>query len=458
MKIVDLKFWLLSISSFVMCIGYSQSQLSKAIEKTIPAVFLIQTFDEDNNKLAIGSGFFIDSVGTGVTNYHVLAGATYATITLQDETVFPIESIIGQDSIKDLILFKVPPPETKTFNWLKVLNEIPQLGEDVFTIGNPEGLSFSISNGIISSIRKDEMGEILQTTAPISPGSSGSPLLNMKGEVIGVVSFFIKNGQNLNFAISSKYVSQILKSDGKKSFPPVSIYDKQRNSINESMFKRFNWNTTQSQVRINEKSKLFSDDVDYESKQPQLQYITTLAGKPVLLEYDFNGGFLSEISYVATFGFKENGFYIWYASLEKILDFFINTNAELIGQLGEHCGCAYYGYYYGYNELNLKKEVLHYSGRNCIERGEMTKYKIIAIADSAFEFDKNYCVRNNLFYDEISEGLTYHVLWENNDNHYELRVNYMPEENISRKYLPNSEANCKLTITPNRKDIICEDK
>ena len=260
----------------------------------------------------------------------------------------------------------------------------------------------------------------------------------------------------MNFAICSKYVSQIIKSDEKKSFPPKSMFEKQRNIINESMFKRFNWNVTQSQVRTNEKSTLFSDDVDYESKQPQLQYTTTLGGKPVILEYDFKGGFLSEISYQATFGFKENGFYIWYASLEKILDYFINTNAELIAQLGEPCGCAYYGYYYGYNELNLKKEVLHSSGKKCVELGEMNKYKIIALADSAFEFDKGYCVEHQLFYEEIYEALSYQVFWENNDNHYELRVIYNPEGNSTRKHLSKCEATCVLSIMPRRKDVICE--
>ena len=89
------------------------------------------------------------------------------------------------------------------FPFLKISENIPKIGEGVFVIGNPIGLDFTISNGIISSIRQQsELGQVIQTSAPISAGSSGSPLMDMTGLVIGVITYTFATGQNLNFAIS----------------------------------------------------------------------------------------------------------------------------------------------------------------------------------------------------------------------------------------------------------------
>ena len=81
---------------------------------------------------------------------------------------------------------------------------VPSEGEDIFVIGNPLGLESTVSTGIISAVRDiPAFGKILQITAPISPGSSGSPVINSKGEVIGIATLVITKGQNLNFAIPS---------------------------------------------------------------------------------------------------------------------------------------------------------------------------------------------------------------------------------------------------------------
>ena len=87
----------------------------------------------------------------------------------------------------------------------------PEVGEKVFIIGTPFGLEKTVTDGIVSAIREiPDLGKIVQLTAPISPGSSGSPVLDMKGEVIGVATFFIVAGQNLNFAIPGARIAKLI--------------------------------------------------------------------------------------------------------------------------------------------------------------------------------------------------------------------------------------------------------
>ena len=89
-------------------------------------------------------------------------------------------------------------------------SDFAQVGETVYAVGNPRGLEGTFSQGIISSIRPVGIDKLIQITAPLSPGSSGGPVLNRKGEVIGVSVLTIRDGQNLNFAIPSIHLSALL--------------------------------------------------------------------------------------------------------------------------------------------------------------------------------------------------------------------------------------------------------
>ena len=103
----------------------------------------------------------------------------------------------------DLVTFDIVNDGNEIFPFLTISRNSPKIGEGVFVIGNPIGLDFTISNGIISSFRQQaEQGQVIQTSAPISAGSSGSPLMDMRGLVIGVITYTFTTGQNLNFAIS----------------------------------------------------------------------------------------------------------------------------------------------------------------------------------------------------------------------------------------------------------------
>ena len=182
---------------------YSQSKLSELVQRCKPSIFMINTYDNEGNPLSLGTGFFIDSKGIALSNYHVFEGAKTASITTYDGNRYFVDNIIAQSQQMDIIKFSIALPRQKSFAYLPITKAKPKEGDDVFVIGNPQGLDYSVSNGIVSSLRHDEKtGLTIQTTTPISQGNSGSPLINMNGEVIGIISFFLTTGQNLNFAIS----------------------------------------------------------------------------------------------------------------------------------------------------------------------------------------------------------------------------------------------------------------
>jgi hypothetical protein len=164
---------------------------------------------EDNFKqpLSLGSGFIIGN-GKVVTNLHVIEGAKFGSVFISgSSTKHKIEGYFSIDKQNDLAILSVP---TLTGKPIQLASLNPEVGEKVYAIGNPKGLSGTISEGIVSGIRDLENKKLIQITAPISPGSSGGPVLNNKGEVIGVAVGTLASGQNLNFAIPSSMVNSLI--------------------------------------------------------------------------------------------------------------------------------------------------------------------------------------------------------------------------------------------------------
>lgn len=183
---------------------HSAWPLGKMISPIQKSVVTIAAFEMDGEVKAIGSGFFIHRDGTLVTNYHVLEGAYTAEIKTAAGDKYPVNTVIAHNQFIDLIKVRVDIPEGSAVP-LSLSSDVSQVADRVVVIGSPLGLEQTISEGIVSAVRDHpESGKIYQFTAPISQGSSGSPVLNTKGEVIGVVTFQSVKGQNLNFAISVK--------------------------------------------------------------------------------------------------------------------------------------------------------------------------------------------------------------------------------------------------------------
>src|SRR4030081_2954250 len=186
----------------------SQDRLPELVRRIKPSAVAIETFDARGEKLSRGSGFFVD-LDRVVTNRHVIEGAYRAEVHLNSGHSFPVRNVIAVDAEGDVALLKVEAPPG-LIRPLSLDRTSPQEGESVVVIGNPFGLEGSVTNGIVSAVRDiPGFGRIIQITAPISPGSSGSPVVNMQGQVIGVATLQITGGQSVNFAIQSERISQL---------------------------------------------------------------------------------------------------------------------------------------------------------------------------------------------------------------------------------------------------------
>ena len=195
---------------FMFCVGtvVTAQTPQQIAQKAFRSTVLLVMEDKNGQPLSLGSGFFVKQ-GQIATNLHVVEGATrgYAKL-VGKETKFNIEGYTAIDEKRDLIILKVTDFGTQTIPLGN--SDLAQVGETVYAVGNPRGLEGTFSNGIISSIRPVGSDKLIQITAPLSPGSSGGPVLNGKGEVIGVSVLTIRDGQNLNFAIPSNYLKNLI--------------------------------------------------------------------------------------------------------------------------------------------------------------------------------------------------------------------------------------------------------
>jgi len=186
----------------------AQDLLPELVRQIKPSAVAIETFDSRGEKLSRGSGFFVEADRI-VTNRHVLEGAYRAEVHSSTGSVFPVKGILAVDAEGDLALLKIDAP-AMPIRSLPLDKTSPQEGESVVVIGNPLGLEGSVTNGIVSAVRDiPTFGRIIQITAPISSGSSGSPVVNMQGQVIGIATLQITGGQSVNFAIPSERISQL---------------------------------------------------------------------------------------------------------------------------------------------------------------------------------------------------------------------------------------------------------
>ena len=260
----------------------------------IPAVVVVENYNENGEKAGQGSGYVLSGDGVVITNYHVIRGASALTVKLPSRGDFRVDSLLGYDSEVDVAALQLPDsaiatvattltaasdpidraiqegnaegkrrvqeafsrmrpvPEGGGSTGLPILDRIGgsesrgpdqpseksdapcpiadlpavpegslaalltvgsprvQVGDHVVAIGAPLGLENTVSEGIVSALRTNGAVQIIQTTASISPGSSGGPLLNDRGHVIGLTTSTVRNGQNLNFVISSKHIADLL--------------------------------------------------------------------------------------------------------------------------------------------------------------------------------------------------------------------------------------------------------
>jgi V8-like Glu-specific endopeptidase len=190
------------------------SAIAKAANGAIVSIVMS---DKGGKPITQGSGFLVSKDGVVVTNYHVISEGTSAVIKLPDGAFYVVDGVLASDKARDVAVIKAHGQ----YFWTLTLgnSDRVQVGEQVVAIGNPLSLESTVSNGIVSAIRtiEEDGGRFLQVT--ISPGSSGGPLFNMAGEVVGITTLKFKGGENLNFAIPINDAKQLLRITSSKIQP-----------------------------------------------------------------------------------------------------------------------------------------------------------------------------------------------------------------------------------------------
>jgi hypothetical protein len=189
---------------------------------SISSTVSIVALDNNLQPLGYGSGFIIDD-NLIATNVHVIENASSVYVVINGiQKNLNVEGYVAIDKANDLIILQVSNLQGNKLSFGTA--SLPDIGEKIYAVGNPKGLNGTFSEGIISGIRDINGNKALQITAPISPGSSGGPVLNTIGQVIGIAFASYTNGQNLNFAIPITYLINL---KSKISFlQPISMVKK----------------------------------------------------------------------------------------------------------------------------------------------------------------------------------------------------------------------------------------
>jgi len=189
------------------------------VERSKPAIVRIEVFGAGGR--GIGTGFAIAKDGLIVTNFHVIQGVARARVVLHDGSEYDVDRVVAIDEAHDLVVIGIAKGDMMVLEIGD--SEAVSAGDPVFAIGNPLGADYTISDGLISAVRQFDELTMLQISAPISQGSSGGPLLNHYGEVIGVATWVSEAGQNLNFGMPAKYLQPLLLQSGGESFEAFAM-------------------------------------------------------------------------------------------------------------------------------------------------------------------------------------------------------------------------------------------
>jgi S1-C subfamily serine protease len=189
----------------------SEPMAARIARENLPSVVTLIALDDRDQPLALGSGFFVTRDGVLVTNAHVVGGAARVLVRWRGQNGVAVK-ILNFARKYDLVTIQTS--FTNTPSVLLADSEKAAAGQDVVVLGSPQGLEGTVSTGIIGGLRTIGGVRYLQITAPISPGSSGGPVFNAQGRVIGISTATSAKGQNLNFALPANLLRDV---------PPASI-------------------------------------------------------------------------------------------------------------------------------------------------------------------------------------------------------------------------------------------
>lgn len=210
---VCFKNLIISLVFFTTCAQLlAATALKSLINDSKAAVVYIKNYGSDGKARAQGTGFFINSSGHVATNLHCVFDASDISVKTAEGKEYRIDKVINTDVDSDLVVFSLKGLDSRK-SYLRFSNGKAEVGDEILVIGNPMGLEQTASNGIVSAVRDlPEFGSIYQITAPVSPGSSGGPVIDYSGNVVGVVTMQYKEGQNLNFIVPAYKLLRLMKS------------------------------------------------------------------------------------------------------------------------------------------------------------------------------------------------------------------------------------------------------
>lgn len=200
------------VSAFALILGLGPANGESGreiVRRSLQSVVVVTTESPGGDPLSLGTGFFVarDLI---VTNFHVVDGATRVSArVVGGGERLAVDGVVAADPVHDLAVVRLFGQGASPLDLGR--SDSVAVGDSVYVIGNPEGLEGTVSTGVVSAIRSTASGVLMQMTAPVSPGSSGGPVLNTKGEVVGVAAGAMGAGQNLNFAVPVSYVSDLLR-------------------------------------------------------------------------------------------------------------------------------------------------------------------------------------------------------------------------------------------------------
>lgn len=186
----------------------------------LESVATIRVYGDSGREIGLGSGFFLTD-GRVATNAHVVQGAAWVEVYDRNDRL--LMTTTHASVVSTRLDVAILPAPSNTRPGLPFRDTASRVGESVWVVGSPQGLSGSVSNGVVSAEREFEGRTLLQISAPISSGSSGGPVLDAQGRVLGMASSFLASGQNLNFAVRASDLEVLSEGPGSElSFPPLT--------------------------------------------------------------------------------------------------------------------------------------------------------------------------------------------------------------------------------------------
>ena len=195
----------LVLSGLSGCTGGEKELTGQEIYEML-SLSTVEVYAESDYVSSLGTGFYIDNSGTVVTNYHVISDCSSAYVTANDGGTYAVTGVVGYSEELDLAILSTSKVDSQAVTTCADVTT----GEAVYVLGSSVGLTGTFSEGLVSTAERQlNDATYIQISAPISPGNSGGPVVNSKGQVIGIACAGLEDGQNLNFAIPISELDKI---------------------------------------------------------------------------------------------------------------------------------------------------------------------------------------------------------------------------------------------------------